>query len=222
MACKRYEEGHQGFYTIAKSVGCNYKTLSRWYGKYAIHGASAFETVNRCKSYSSEFKLSIVTSYLDGDFSLDDLCAKNNISNSVVREWVNKYNSNKELQDYNPRGAIHTMKKTRKTTFEERLEIAEWVVKNNLNYREAAETYKIPYDRICQWTKKYLSEGNESLHYKKCGRKPKNSINKNSLSEIENLKLELEKEKTLRKKREFEIEVLKKKEEFEKKNLCQK
>jgi len=196
-ACKRYEEGHQGFYTIAKDVGCNYKTLSRWYGKYAIHGASAFETVSRRKSYSREFKLSIV-------------------------KWVNKYNSNKELQDYNPRGAIHTMKKTRKTTFEERLEIVEWVVKNNLNYREAAETYKIPYDRICQWTKKYLSEGNESLRYKKCGRKPKNSINKNSLSEIENLKLELEKEKTLRKKREFEIEVLKKKEEFEKKNLCQK
>lgn len=55
-----------------------------------------------------------------------------------------------------------------------------------------------------------------SLKYEKRGPKKKSEINESNLTEIDRLKLELEKEKALRKRREFELEVLKKKEEFEK------
>ena len=81
----------------------------------------------------------------------------------------------------------------------------------------AADKYSITYALVYKWTKAYIDKGPEALHYKKRGPKTKSEIDENSLTEIDKLKLELEKEKALRKRREFELEVLKKKEEFERK-----
>lgn len=107
--------------------------------------------------------------------------------------------------------------KSRKTTFEERLEIVQWIIENNMSYKGAANKYSITYALVYKWTKAYLKNGEEALKYQKRGPKSKSEIDRNNLIEVEKLKLELEKEKTLRKRREFELEVLKKKEEFEKK-----
>ena len=112
--------------------------------------------------------------------------------------------------------------KTRKTTYEERIEIVEWTIKNNMNYKKASEKYEIPYANIYKWTKTYLENGKEALRYKKRGRKTKTKIKKENLTETERLKLELDEERALRKRRELEIEILKKKEELEKKILSQK
>ncbi len=221
-ACESYKEGSMGFETIAKNIGCSYSTLHKWYAKYTVHGPIVFDISNRNKSYSREFKISMVKAYLAGELSLGDLCAQHNIENSIVRVWINKYNNGIELNSYNPKGDVYTMKLTRKTTFEERLEIVKWVVENNLDYKNGADKFAIPYSVIYQWTQKYLSNGSESLKYKKRGRKAKDETDESSLSEVEILRLKLEREKTLRKRREFEIKVLKKKEEFEKKNLYRK
>jgi len=105
--------------------------------------------------------------------------------------------------------------KSRKTTFEERLEIVKWVIDNDMNYKTAADKYSIPYALVYKWTRAYIDKGQEALEYKKRGPKPKEEINESKLTEAEKLKLELEKERELRKRREFELEVLKKKEEFE-------
>lgn len=105
--------------------------------------------------------------------------------------------------------------KLRKTTFEERLEIVNWIITNDMNYKGAADKYLVSYALVYKWTRAYLKEGEEALITKKRGPKPKSEINESNLTEIEKLKLELDKEKALRKRREFELEVLKKKEEFE-------
>lgn len=55
------------------------------------------------------------------------------------------------------------------------------------------------------------------MQYKKRGPKPPKPLKKQNLSEIERLKIELKEEQALRKRRELEIKILKKKEEFEKK-----
>ncbi len=114
-----------------------------------------------------------------------------------------------EIQDYDPKGDVYTMK-YRKITFEERLEIVKWVIDNNRSYKDAAEKYGITYALVYRWTRAYLDKGLEALKYKKRGPKPKSEINESNLTEVDKLKLELERERALRKRRELELEVLKK------------
>ncbi len=101
--------------------------------------------------------------------------------------------------------------KYRKTTFEERLEIVKWVIENDMSYKDAADKYSITYAPVYKWTREYINKGPEALKYQKRGPKKRPQITESNLTEIDRLKLELEKEKALRKRREFELEVLKKK-----------
>jgi len=207
QACKNYEKGNGSFESIAKSVEADEASVRRWYLRYKEHGPSAFETSNRNSSYSKEFKLSVVEEYVIGNISIPDLAAKYNIDYSVVRTWINKWYNGIENNDYDPKGDVYTMK-SRKTTFEERLEIVKYAIENDMCYKNAADKYTITYALI--------DKGPEALKYEKRGPKKKSEIDESNLTEIDRLKLELEKEKALRKRREFELEVLKKKEVFEK------
>lgn len=219
-ACKDYEEGSGSFYDIAKMIGTDHSVVLRWYHKYKEYGADAFEISDRNKSYTKELKLSVVKEYISGKGSTTDLAVKYNISSGMVSDWVNKWYNGIEIKDYDPKGDVYTMK-SRKTTYEERLEIVKWVIENDMSYKDAADKYTITYALVYKWTRAYIDKGPEALKYQKCGPKSKPDIDESKLTEVEKLKLELEKEKTLRKRREFELEVLKKKEEFEKKLLFQ-
>ncbi|MBZ2176068.1 transposase, partial [Schnuerera sp. xch1] len=191
-------------------------TVRRWYLTYKEHGISAFETSNKNRSYDKSFKLSVIEEYNSGKYSMADLVAKYNIGSGVIHSWINKWYNGIEIEDYDPKGDVYTMK-SRKTTFEERLEIVKWVIENDMSYKGAADKYSITYALVYKWTRAYIDKGPEALKYQKRGPKPKSEIDDSNLTEVEKLKLELEKEKALRKRREFELEVLKKKEEFEKK-----
>lgn len=220
-ACESYDNGHGSFRSIAKEMGCSSEQFRQWYLKYKIHGASVFEPSITNQTYSKNFKLSVVESYLAGEYSLADLSTKHKMAYVVVQRWVNKYNSGIELKTYDPKSEVYTMK-SRKTTFEERLEIVNWVIANNMNYKEAASKFQIRYALVYKWTKDYQKEGVQALRYKKRGPKAKSIVDESTLSEVEKLKLALEREQALRKRAEFELEVLKKKEEFERKNRSQK
>jgi transposase-like protein len=213
-ACKDYERGHDSFSNIAKLIGADKSIVLRWYHKYKEYGSNAFETSDRNKSYTKEFKLSVVKEYTSGKGSTTDLAVKYNISSGMVSNWVNKWYNGVEIKDYDPKGDVYTMK-SRETTFEERLEIVKWVIENDMKYKDAADKYSITYALVYKWTKAFIDRGPEALKYQKRGPKPKLGIDESNLSEVDKLKLELEKEKALRKRREFELEVLKKKEEFE-------
>ena len=128
----------------------------------------------------------------------------------MVSNWVNRWYNGIEIKDYDPKVDVYTMK-SRKTTFEERLEIVKWVTENDMSYKDAADKYSITYALVYKWTRTYINKGAEALKYQKRGPKPKSEIDESNLTEVEKLKLELEKERALRKRREFELEVLKKK-----------
>jgi len=166
------------------------------------------------QSYNKKFKLSVIEEYTSGKYSMADLATKYNISCSNVRTWINRWYNGIEIKDYDPKGDVYTMK-SRKTTFEERLEIVKWIIENDMKYKYAADKYAITYALVYKWTRAYLDKGPVALKYQKRGPKSKSEIDEESLTEIEKLKLELEKEKALRKRKEFELEALKKKEEFE-------
>lgn len=215
-ACQAYETGKGSYQSIANGIGADRQSVCEWYSAYMHHGSEAFNSSNRNASYSVEYKENIVDKYLSGVYSTMELSGKYNISHSMVKRWINRYNNGIAFKDYNPKGEVYTMK-SRKTTVEERLEIVKWVIKNDMNYKDAADKYAVRYAAIYQWVQKYLEDGKDELQYKKRGPKPKVKIDESTLSNIEKLKLELEREKALRKRAEFRLEVLKKKEDFEEK-----
>lgn len=215
-ACKDYLNGKGSFRSIADSIGTTKEVVRGWYLANRIHGELAFENKDINLSYSSEFKYSVVEEYLSGKYSLPDLGAKYNISHTIIRGWLKKYYNGVEIKDYDPKGNVYAMK-SRRTTFEERLEIVRWIITNDMNYKEAADKYGIKYALVYQWVRKYMKDGADALKQKKRGPKPQSEIDEDSLDDIEKLKLELEKERALRERAEFKLEVLKKKEEFERK-----
>ena len=215
-ACEDYEKGNGNFSSIAAEIGTTKETTRRWYLKYKEYGPHAFETSNRNRSYTKEFKLSVVEEYISGKGSTADLAVKYNIAAGTLSNWVNKWYNGIEIKDYDPKGDVYTMK-SRKTTFEERLKIVKWVIENNMGYKDAADKYSITYALVYKWTRAYIDRGPDALRYQKRGPKSKSEVDESDLTETEKLRLELEREKALRKRREFELEVLKKKEEFERK-----
>jgi len=103
--------------------------------------------------------------------------------------------------------------KARKTTFEERIEIVNYCLENNKDFKETADKYSIPYSLVYQWVKRYESDGKIALGYTRKGPKPKvilpTTPEESAQAEIERLKRELAR-------KELEIEILKKKQYFEK------
>ena len=63
---------------------------------------------------------------------MDDIVAKYNISNrEVLRKWIQRYNANKELKDYDPKREVYMVNARRKTTLEERKEIVAYCITHN-------------------------------------------------------------------------------------------
>lgn len=219
--CEEYKKGLGSFNGLAQTHGIGCKTIKGWYYKYLEHGSDVFNYSNRNRSYTQEFKNQIISEYISGKHSTYELGAKYNISDGTISNWVQNHYNGIENKDYDPKGEVYTMK-SRKTTYEERLEIVKWVIAHDMNYKEAADKYVIKYALVYQWVKKYLKDGDEGLKHKKRGPKAKSKIDESTLNEVEHLKLELEREKALREKAEFRLELFKKKEEFAQKRRSRK
>ena len=98
--------------------------------------------------------------------------------------------------------------KSRKTTFEERIEIVNYVLANDFDYKGAADKYSVSYASVYQWVKKYNELGENGLNDSRgrpssSGPKKELTIEEKQAIEIEKLKRELEREKMV-------VEVLKK------------
>ncbi len=213
-ACKAYQNGTGSLRSIAYDIGCSKNTFKRWYQRYAEHGESAFDEVNSFERYSLEFKQEVINYYLVSPESAEIVSAKYNIPYSTLRVWIKMYSNSIEFKNDKPKGDTTAMKR-RETSFDERLEIVEWIINNSMNYKAAANKYGISYSALHGWTKRYLNEGESGLRYKRRGRKAKVDIS--NLSEVELLKYRLQEETSKRKRAELELQILKKKEEFEKK-----
>lgn len=186
----------------------NGKTILEWVNKYKAVGEMAFEESTINKSYSKELKLRVIQDYINGIDSLEGLANKYNISKGeIVRAWVLKYNEGIEIKDYNPKGDVYTMK-SRKTTFEERLEIVNYVLANDYDYKGAADKYTVSYASVYNWVKKYNEFGEDSL--KDSRGRPSSNCSTKELTLEEKQAIEIEKLKNELKRKDMVIEVLKK------------
>ena len=214
-AVKRYLAGESAMmlaheYGMPKK-GCN--LIRRWSAKYQEHGDRAFEHSRHNRRYTKEFKQKVVDEYLSGNYSQDYLTAKYNItSHTVVENWIRRYNEGIENKDYCPNNEVYAMK-SRKTTIEERLEIVNYVLNNNNDYKGAAKKYFVPYANVYQWVLKYNKFGKEGLSDRR-GRKASN-VERHVLTELEKKDVEIERLQKKLDNANMVIEVLKKKKEKE-------
>ena len=207
---KRYLKGESAI-SLANEYGMSYNTrreIMIWVRKYESNGESSFDNPSVNKSYSRELKQQVINDYLNGIDSLEGLANKYSISAySIVINWLRKYNEGIEIKNYDPKGDVYTMK-SRKTTLEERLEIVNYVLANNNDFKGAADKYSVPYANVYNWVKKYNESGEDGLSDSR-GR-PSSKEPKHELSDIEKKDIEIEKLRQELKRKDMVIEVLKK------------
>lgn len=208
-AVQEYLDGKSSMNSIANRLGVDQSSVKLWVNKYEAMGADAFSTKQN-KLYSESEKEQAVTAYLAGEGSLMNICNKFKIhSTTQLRQWIKKYNGHEELKASGTGGAV-IMTKGRKTTFEERVEIASYCISHDHNYAETAEKYSVSYQQARNYTVKYEKDGLNALQDNRGKRKPEDS-----LTEIEKLRAELKLEKAKRQKAEMEASFLKKLDEIE-------
>lgn len=179
-------EHKKSMYTIAKEYEVATTTIKSWVRKYQLDGVDGLKEAKIRREYSSEFKREAVNFYLTGKGSLRTTCKEFNISSdSVLRKWINLYTSGKEIKSTGKGREI--MRKSRKTTLEERLEVAQYTIANDFNYQEAAEKYQVSYQQVYSWVRKYKNDGEQGLQ----DRRGKSLESKPNLTDEEKFQLRI-------------------------------
>jgi transposase len=214
LAVHQYQQGLKSIIELSNELLAGESTIRNWIKSYEILGEQAFDYTNRNKSYSLEFKLQVINSYLNGEGSYSELSKKYKIANDpIIFNWVSKYNRDIKIKDYNPKGYVY-MAKSRKVSYEEKLEIIEWTIKNGLEYKLAAEKFETSYAQVYNWVKKYNEFGEDGLIDNRGKRK-----DLEDLTEVEKLKREIEFLRRKNERLELEQEVIKKFQEIERRDL---
>ena len=208
-AVKEYLDGTDSKNSIAKRLNITFQSFNQWIKNYEAMGPDAFVTTHN-KHYSKMEKEQAVNAYLAGEGSQMDICKKYKIhSTCQLRKWIKKYNGHEELKASGTGGTV-IMTKGRKTTFDERVEIASYCISHDHNYAETAEKFSVSYQQARNYTVKYENGGVDALQDNRGKRKPDDV-----LTEIERLRAELKLEKAKRQKAEMEASFLKKLDEIE-------
>ena len=162
------------------------------------------------KKYSAELKIAAVKSYLAGEGSLREICKKYEISDKhVLQNWILWYNGHREFKERSSaKGEIY-MTKGRKTTQEERAKIVAFCIEHNYDYGLTVETYKVSYQQIYSWVRKYEEGGVDKLKDNRGRTKPAEEM-----SEIEKLKAEMKILEAKNRQLEIENEFIKKLQEL--------
>ena len=213
-AIKNYIEGRKSFIDICNDLNCGKTPLRMWIKLFNQYGDSIFDDKPFNSTYTREFKENVVKEYLDGKGSIESLQIKYKIlSNSTLRKWILKYNKGIILKDYKPMSEVYTMK-SRKVSYEERIEIVNYCISNNYDYKGTANKYHVSYAQVYTWVKKVKGNGYESLKLQKKGPKPKYLVEPKTSEEL----LELENERLKRENEllQLELEVFKKKHRLQK------
>ena len=160
----------------------------------------------RNNKYSVELKLQAVQDYLRGGGSYETLKEKYKLRSSTqLKNWVMWYNGHKEFKERSSAKGEVYMTKGRKTTQEERAEIVAFCVEHGKDYGLTVETFKVSYQQIYTWVKKYEEKGVNGLTDRRGKAKPENELTEEDRLRQENKILQAK-----IKDQEIEIALLKK------------
>ena len=187
-----------------------------WVSIYKNGGPASLLDQAHNKYYPKELKLAAVNSYLNGEGSILDITNRFGLRSTVqLRSWIKMYNTHGEITARGGGGGS-CMRKTRETTFEERLLIVQDCLANNKNYGAMALKYNCSYQQVRNWVLRYEQMGSAGLEDRR-GRRAGTQPARTPEEEMRNKIAELE-----RKNRELQMEndLLKKIRELEMKDRC--
>ena len=217
---KEYKKGTKSSTEICKELNCDHRAFLNWLHMFDSYGESIFDDKTSNNSYTKDFKEKVVKEYLDGKGSLREIQIKYKIlSPETLRKWILKYNNGIILTDYKPMSEVYTMK-SRKVSYEERIEIVNYCIANNNDYKGTVIKYNVPYSQVYTWVKKVKENGYDSLKLQKKGLKPKCIVEPQTNEEL--LQQEIERLRREKERLELEVEVLKKKHRLQKRANIQK
>ena len=155
-------EGRISQTEAARRLGIDRTSIRSWIIKYEAEGSLGLTQAEKNRVYSEELKLQAVLEYLGGEGSLREICKKYKIrSKRQLIDWIKVYNSGRNFKRKTSGGS--RMKNTRKTTQEERIQIAKECIENGNNYGEIAIKYQVSYQNVYSWVKKYRELGEAGL-----------------------------------------------------------
>ncbi|MEK3785177.1 helix-turn-helix domain-containing protein [Paenibacillus sp. FSL K6-1230] len=182
--CLRYESNpnHE-----AKQLGISPDTVTDWVRKYQADGEEGLRKSKGWKAYSKQLKRSAIQDVLSGEYSVRAVVKKYHISSrSVLQSWVSKYTGEIPMKPTRREEGQPYMNKGRKTTYEERIEIAQYTIAHDLDYQKAIDKYGVSYRQVYAWVRKYKASGQEALQDLRGRKKPPEELN-----EQERLKLRI-------------------------------
>ncbi len=169
----------------AKQLGIAHITVRDWIRKYRAEGVEGLRVSSGWKEYPDELKLTAIKDVLSGNLSVWESTKKHQISSSsVLRKWISKYTCGKEIKP--TRKGNVPMNNGRKTTFEERIEIVQYTLANQLDYQKSMKKYDVSYQQVYAWVRKYQSGNEEALRDRRG-----HSRSEEELNETERLKLRI-------------------------------
>ncbi|WP_411842909.1 helix-turn-helix domain-containing protein [Salinicoccus sp. HZC-1] len=194
---------------VMKTYGVSKSTLHRWRQKYNKYGREGLKKAKSHRPYPRAFKEAVAKAYLDGGTTAATLARKYDIpSDRTVRDWIMRYNNGEELRT--TREGASPLTKGRKTTVQERIEIAKYHAQGDISYRELAERFDVSYQQARTIVIKYRDYGEMGLEDKRGRRK-----SEDQLTESEQLNREISKLRADKRKLEVENALLKKLDELE-------
>ena len=210
QAVKLIVSGEERLSKVSNELNISRKTLETWVYKYKAKGIDGLKESRTHKKYPEKLKLQAIKEYQSGKYSLLESCRKYEISDTtVLRGWIKRYTSGESLK-YTSKGRT-IMTKGRKTTYQERIEITQYCIAINKNYRAAAEKHDVSYQQVYHWVQKYEKNGLDGL----VDRRGHNLASKSNLTLEEELQLKLKELEQRNKYLEAEVGLLKKLKEIE-------
>lgn len=215
MIVEKYITGEIGFREACRVYGMNQSALKDWRRLYETFGPSGLMDGSICTRYVIEDKKNAVLDYLEGKLTVSEILIKYKIrSTTQLRRWIKKYNCHEGFKSHGRPKGVPKMTNGRKTTFEERVAVVSDCIANNHNYGETAEKYKVSYQQVYTWVKKYEKDGIEGLKDLRGRTKPEEEM-----SELEKVRYENRLLKAKNLSQQMEIDFLKKLEEIERRRF---
>ena len=201
----------------AKMSGINDMAIIDWLRLYEVEGIQGLVSQSHNRSYPVELKRMAVEEYLAGGISLRQICKKYKVRDiHLLREWIKRYNSGKSFGRKMSGGS--RMKKARKTSQKERIQIVKACMERGFDYGATALEYKVSYQQVYTWVQKYKELGEAGLE----DRRGKRTASQTPRTEIEELRIkiaQLEHEKYML---QMERDVFKKLDEIERRDAFRK
>lgn len=189
---KEYEDGTRTIQEIINKYRISEFSFYAWRYNYEKYGLEGLIESKTWKKYSKHLKENAVQDYLTGMYSTYEIISKYEISStSVLRNWIKKYNSHMELKNTG-KGMSTNMTNGRNTTWKERIEIVEFCIANKLDYQKTSEQYKVSYQQVYRWVKKYENGGKDALKDRRGKKKAKEQLSPEDEMKLIMKKLEAE------------------------------